>query len=256
MALVKAPWELPLMRAAGRVLAELMAEVREQVAPGVTPLDLDAIFAEGLRRRGARSAFKGYQPGPEFRPFPNTICSSKNSQVVHGIPDGVPLQEGDLISLDFGLEFRGYFADAAFSVYLGDAPPKVRLLLDVTQESLYKAVSRAVPGARIGDLGHLIQHHCEAQGLGVVRDYVGHGIGRQMHEPPSVPNFGKEGTGVVLKAGMCLAVEPMITLGSYRTRTLKDRWTVVTDDGSLAAHFEHTVLLTEQGPEILTVLPN
>lgn len=244
------------MRAAGHVLADLIAEIREQVAPGVSPLDLDRLFEEGLKRKGARSAFKGYQPGPEFRPFPNTICSSKNSQVVHGIPDAVPLVEGDLVSLDFGLEYRGYFADSAFSVYLGDPAPRVQELLDVTQESLYKAVSRAVPGARIGDLGNLIQQTCESKGLGVVREYVGHGIGRQMHEPPSVPNFGKTNTGVVLKPGMCLAIEPMITLGSYRTRTMKDRWTVVTEDGSLAAHFEHTVLITEQGPEILTIHPN
>ena len=160
--------------------------------------------------------------------------------------------EGDLISLDFGIEYRGYFADSAFSVYLGEPADPVQKLLDVTERALYTAVSRARPGARLGDIGHSIQTICESEGLGVVRDFVGHGIGRALHEDPAVPNYGKAGTGVLLKPGMCLAIEPMTTLGDWRTRTLEDRWTVVTADGSLSAHFEHTVLITESEPEILT----
>ena len=243
-----------MMRTAGRMLAEIIEVVREQVVVGVTPLDLDRICEEETRKRGARPAFKGYQVGGAV--FPNTLCSSKNAQVVHGIPDAVPLVEGDLISLDFGLEYAGYFADAAFSVYMGIPSERVRRLLDVAEQSLYKAISTALPGSRIGDLGHRVQTLAELEGFGVVRDYVGHGIGRRLHEPPSVPNFGKAGTGTLLKAGMCLAIEPMITLGSYRTKTLKDRWTVVTADGSLAAHFEHSVLITAEGPEVLTSFRN
>ncbi|MCK6519952.1 type I methionyl aminopeptidase [Myxococcota bacterium] len=238
------------MRTAGRLLAEAIAEVRAHVAVGVTPRELDRIFEQAIAARGARSAFKGYDTGAG--PFPATICASRNEQVVHGIPDDRPLNDGDLISLDFGLEYGGYFADSAFSMGVGTVTPKVQRLLDITEKSLYKAISLAVPGARIGDLGHSVQSLCESEGFGVVRDLVGHGIGRRMHEPPSVPNFGKRGTGVPLKPGVCLAIEPMITMGDYRTRTLKDGWTVVTTDGSFAAHFEHTVLITENGPEILT----
>lgn len=247
---VKAHWEVPLMRTAGRLLAEAIAEVRAHVAIGVTPRQLDQLFEQAIAARGARSAFKGYNTGNG--PFPATICASRNEQVVHGIPDDRPLCDGDLISLDFGLEYGGYFADSAFSMGVGTVSPKVQRLLDITEKSLYKAISLAVPGARIGDLGYSVQSLCESEGFGVVRDLVGHGIGRRMHEPPSVPNFGKRGTGVPLKSGVCLAIEPMITMGDYRTRTLKDGWTIVTSDGSFAAHFEHTVLITENGPEILT----
>lgn len=243
-----------MMRTAGRLLAEVIEVVREQVAIGVSPLDLDRVCEEQILKRGARPAFKGYQVGGAV--FPNTLCSSKNAQIVHGIPDAVPLVEGDLISLDFGLEYAGYFADSAFSVYLGNPSERIQRLLDVAEQSLYKAISTALPGSRIGDIGHRVQSMAEAAGFGVIRDYVGHGIGRRLHEAPSVPNFGKAGTGTLIKAGMCLAIEPMITLGSHRTKTLKDRWTVVTADGSLAAHFEHSVLVTAEGPEILTSFRN
>lgn len=239
-----------MMRESGRLLAEIIAEVRSEVRVGISPLELDAICHEAIKARGARPAFLGYDPG--WGPFPNVVCSSRNQQIVHGIPDDLPLVEGDLISLDFGIEYRGYFADSAFSVYLGEPADPVQKLLDVTERALYTAVSRARPGARLGDIGHSIQTICESEGLGVVRDFVGHGIGRALHEDPAVPNYGKAGTGVLLKPGMCLAIEPMTTLGDWRTRTLEDRWTVVTADGSLSAHFEHTVLITESEPEILT----
>jgi methionyl aminopeptidase len=238
------------MRSAGQRLAEVIAIVRESVVPGVTTNDLDRICEEAIRARGSFPAFKGYQVGRDI--FPASICASPNAQVVHGIPTDTPLAEGDLISLDFGLVYGGFYADSAFTVYLGKPPARVKQLLDVTEQSLYEAVSRAVPGARVGDLGHTIQTLCESQNFGVIREYVGHGIGRKLHEEPSVPNYGKAGTGVLLKAGMCIAIEPMTTTGSWKTRTLEDRWTVETVDGSLAAHFEHTVLITPSGPEVLT----
>lgn len=250
---IKRPDEIVRMRTSGKLLAEVIASVREQVAPGVTTADLDALTEAEIRRRGARPAFKGYQVGRDV--FPASLCASRNDQVVHGIPDATPLEEGDLISLDFGLEYDGYFADSAFTAYLGQPPERVQQLLDVTRESLYTAVSCATAGARVGDIGHRIQTMCEASGFGVVRNFVGHGIGRNLHEEPAVPNFGKRGTGVLLKSGMCIAIEPMVTMGSERTTMLGDRWTVVTQDGSLAAHFEHTVLVTDSSPEILTALP-
>ena len=252
MIAVKQPWEVQRMRTSARLLSEVVAEVRAAVEVGVTPAELDLITERETRARGARPAFKGYQVGREV--FPASLCSSRNEQVVHGIPDELPLLEGDLISLDFGLEYEGYFADMAFTTVLGPVPKRVQELLDVTREALYTAASCAVPGARVGDIGHRVQAMVEASGFGVVRQYVGHGIGRNLHEEPSVPNYGKAGTGALLKPGMCIAIEPMVTMGSWRCRTLDDRWTVVTADGSLAAHFEHTVLVTTHGPEILTEL--
>ncbi len=249
---IKAPWEIAMMRSAGERLAEVKALVREQVRVGVTTADLDRICEEQIRKRQAVPAFKGYQVGQHV--FPASLCASRNEQVVHGIPDDRPLEEGELISLDFGLIYGGYHADSAFTVVLGQASEPVSKLLDVTLKSLYEAVALARPGKRVGDLGNRVQVLCESQGLGVVRDYVGHGIGRQLHEEPAVPNFGKKGTGVPLKAGMCIAIEPMITLGTHKTRTLGDGWTVVTADGSLAAHFEQTVLITDGDPEVLTSL--
>ncbi len=252
MITIKAPFEVALMRTAGKLLAEVVAVVRENLAVGVTTLDLDRICEEEIRKRGAVPAFKGYQVGKEI--FPASLCASINEQVVHGIPNDMPLVEGDLVSLDFGLSFGNYYADRAFSQVLGEAPPEVAHLLDVTRNSLYEAISCAVPGARVGDIGHRVQTLCESHGFGVVRDYVGHGIGRSLHEEPAVPNFGKAQTGVPLKPGMCIAIEPMITLGTWKTRTLDDGWTVITADHSLAAHFEHTVLITPKEPEILTRL--
>ena len=249
---IKGPREVERMRTSGRLLAEVIAAVRERLGPGVSTAELDALTEQEIRRRGARPAFKGYQVGRDV--FPASLCASRNDQVVHGIPDDLPLEEGDLISLDFGLEYQGWFADSAFSAYLGRPPDRVQQLLDVTKESLYTAVSCATPGARVGDIGHRIQAMVEAAGFGVVRNFVGHGIGRNLHEEPAVPNFGKRGTGVPLKPGMCIAIEPMVTMGSWRTTTLGDRWTVVTQDGSLAAHFEHTVLVTTGEPEVLTAL--
>lgn len=240
------------MRNAGRLLSEVITIVKDNVDVGVTTADLDRITEEEIRKRGAIPAFKGYQVGDAV--FPASLCASRNEQIVHGIPDDKPLLAGDLISLDFGLHYGGYFADSAFSVLLGDPDPKLDALLDVTERALYEAIALAVPGNRVGDIGHHVEKFCEAHGYGVVRDFVGHGIGRRLHEDPAVPNFGKAGTGVPLKPGMCIAIEPMITLGTWEAEILDDGWTVVTADRSISAHFEHTVLITQNEPEILTKL--
>lgn len=249
---IKEPWELGVMRTAGKKLAEIVASLREQIAVGMATSDIDRMTEEAILKAGAKPAFKGYKVGRAV--FPATICVSINEQVVHGIPSKRTLKEGDLVSLDFGLVYGGYYADTAFSVGMPPVAEATQRLLDVTEQSLYEAVARARVNNRIGDIGHAVQSYCESRGLGVVTQFVGHGVGRKLHEEPSVPNFGKAGTGYLLKPGMVLALEPMITLGSPRTRVLNDDWTVVTEDGSLAAHFEHTVAITPAGPEILTAL--
>lgn len=249
----KDPWELALMKQSGRRLAEVAACLREAVRPGISTLDLDAIAEAEIRKRGGVPSFKGYAPGGK-RPYPATICASKNNEVVHGIPNEIPLVEGDVLSIDMGMVYGGYHSDSAFTVAVGQVSPKIRRLLDETERSLYEGIARARPGNRVGDIGNAIQSHIEPLGFGIVREYVGHGIGRLMHEAPSVPNYGKPGKGPLLKEGVCLAVEPMITMGRSETRELDDGWTVVTVDGSLAAHFEHTIAVTARGAEILTVL--
>jgi methionyl aminopeptidase len=250
---IKADWELAAMRSSGRRLAEVGARLREAVVVGVSTADLDRIADELIRDMGAIPAFKGYavEGAP---PFPATICASPNEQVVHGIPTTKPLGDGDLISIDMGLHFGGYYADHAFSVVVGSPDGKVKRLLDVTEQSLYNGIAAAKAGARIGDIGHAIENTIRPHGFGIVRQYVGHGIGRALHERPSVPNYGKPNTGDLIKPGMCLAIEPMVTLGTWKTKTLQDFWTVVTADGSIAAHFEHTIAITPHGTEILTVL--
>lgn len=240
------------MRTAGRKLAEIVAGLRERIAVGMATIDIDRMTEEAILKAGAKPAFKGYRVGRAV--FPATICVSINEQVVHGIPSKRTLKEGDLVSLDFGLVYGGYYADTAFSVGMPPVAESTARLLDATEKSLYEAVARARPNNRIGDIGHAVQSYCESRGLGVVTQFVGHGVGRKLHEEPSVPNFGKAGTGYLLKPGMVLAIEPMVTLGSPRTRILNDDWTVVTEDGSRAAHFEHTVAITPSGPEILTAL--
>jgi len=241
------------MRSSGQRLAEVGAMLREAVCPGITTLDLDRMAEDKMRALGATPAFKGYAVAGA-PPFPASLCTSINDQVVHGIPNKVPLEASDIISVDMGLIYGGYFADMAFSVALGSVDEKVQTLLDVTHQSLYDGIAAAQAGKRIGDIGHAIETTIHSHDLGIVRQYVGHGIGRALHERPSVPNYGKPNTGDLLKPGLCLAIEPMVTMGTWRTKTLKDKWTVVTADGSLAAHFEHTVAITPGGTEILTVL--
>ena len=247
MILLKSPRELALMRRAGQVLAEVTERLTAWVGPGLSTQEIDEDVENFIRARGAAPAFKGY------RGFPATVCVSINDEVVHGIPSPHRrLKEGDIVGLDLGCIVEGYYADCALTLAVGEVAPRVRELLDVTRDSLARAIAACWPGRRLSDVSHAVQQHVEAHGFAVVRQFVGHGIGRDLHEDPQVPNFGEPGRGPQLKPGMVLAIEPMVTMGSWEVRVLEDRWTAVTVDGSLSAHFEHTVAVTEDGPEILT----
>ena len=227
-------------------MAETLALMRELAKPGITTLDLDRTAEEYIRAQGAVPAFKGYNG------FPATLCTSVNEQVVHGIPSLRYLESGDIISIDCGALIDGYFGDAAVTLPIGEVGEDIQKLLRVTEESLMLGIAQANLGNRLYDVSYAVQTHVEANGLSVVRDYVGHGIGRAMHEDPQIPNFGKPGRGPRLEVGMALAIEPMVNMGTYEVQTLKDHWTVVTKDSRPSAHFEHTVAITENGPEILT----
>jgi len=244
----KTPAEIEKMRAAGRVVAEVLEALSKAIVPGVTrTVDLDVLALQICRQRGAIPAFNGY------RGFPANTCLSVNEAVVHGIPDQRVLVEGDIISLDFACSLNGYFADAAVTVPVGEVSAEAKRLLRVTREALYKGIAQARIGSRLGDVASAIQRHAESAGYGVVRDLVGHGIGRAMHEEPQVPNFGRPRTGDRLAEGMTLAIEPMINQGVAGVEQLSDKWTIVTADGKLSAHFEHTVAITRRGPDILTL---
>lgn len=247
MIALKSPREIDLMQRAGQILAEVLDRLPGLVRSGVSTLDIDEEVEAFLRRKGAKPAFKGY------RGYPATVCASINDEVVHGIPSAHRrLKEGDIIGIDLGCAVEGYFADCATTLAVGDVPPRVQELLDATRESLEHAIDRCRVGTRLSDVSHVVQQHVEARGFSVVRAFVGHGIGRALHEEPQVPNFGEPGRGPILRAGMVLALEPMVTMGSWEVRILEDGWTAVTKDGSLAAHFEHTVAVTEDGPRVLT----
>jgi methionyl aminopeptidase len=244
---LKSPREIGLMRRAGHILAEVVERLRTSVKPGMSTLEIDEDVEEFIRSQGATSAFKGY------RGFPATVCISINEEVVHGIPSAHRrIKEGDIVGLDLGCIVGGYYADCAFTLPVGDVPRNVQKLLDVTRESLDRAIDECRPGRRLSDVSHAVQKHVEAGGFAVVRAFVGHGIGRALHEDPQVPNFGDPGRGPQLRPGMVLAIEPMVTMGSWEVRILDDGWTAVTRDGSLAAHFEHTIAITDDGPEVLT----
>ena len=244
---LKSGRELELMRRAGHILADVVDALRTVVRPGVSTLELDEEVETFIRTRGATPAFKGY------RGFPATVCVSLNEEVVHGIPSAHRrLKEGDIVGLDLGCIVEGYYADRAFTLPVGDIPPRVQALLDVTRQSLELAVEHCRAGRRLSDISHAVQRHVEGGGFAVVRAFVGHGIGRALHEDPQIPNFGDPGRGPVLRPGMVLAVEPMVTMGSWEVRILDDGWTAVTRDGSLAAHFEHTIAVTDGDPEVLT----
>ena len=235
------------MRAAGRILAEVKERLKALVRPGASTKDIDEDIESFIVGKGAVPAFKGY------RGYPATVCTSINNEVVHGIPSAKrKLKDGDIIGLDLGCIVESYYGDCAITLPVGPVPERVQDLLDVTRESLDKAIVQCRAGNRIGDISHAVQAHCESHGFGVVRAFVGHGIGRSLHEEPQVPNFGEAGRGSVLKAGMVLAIEPMVTMGSWEVRVLEDGWTAVTADGSLAAHFEDTIAITGNGPEVLT----
>jgi methionyl aminopeptidase len=239
--------EIAKMRKAGRVVAEMHEKTRAAARPGVTTLDLDMVAREVLDRRGARSNFLNYHG------FPAVICTSPNDMIVHGIPGGYTLQDGDILSIDCGAIIEGWHADAAFTMPVGDVDPAAIKLIEVTEESLRAAIAQMVDGNRLSDIGHAVQTVAEAAGYSVVREYVGHAIGLAMHEEPQVPNYGPPGRGPKLRPGMVFAVEPMVNLGGPGTRTLEDGWSVVTADGSLSAHVEHTIAITERGPEVLTL---
>lgn len=243
----KSPREIKKIRKAGQVVAEILDLISENVRPGVTTRKLESLASEHFKKKKARPAFLGYQG------FPASICVSVDDEVVHGIPGDRTLVEGEIVSVDAGAVIDGYFGDSARSFAVGNVNGKARKLLSVTREALDRGINACVVGNRLGDISFAIQSYVEAEGFSVVRDLVGHGIGKKMHEEPQVPNFGEPGTGIELKEGLVVAIEPMINAGGYKVRVLSDGWTVVTDDGSLSAHFEHTVAVTSKGPEILTL---
>jgi len=249
MIILKTPDEIEVMARASKLVAETLQALKREVRPGVTTDELDRIAEEFIRTRGGVPAFKGY------RNYPKTLCASVNDQVVHGIPSKRVLKEGDIIGLDLGAIVEGFYGDAAVTVPVGAIDPRVAELLRVTEEALYKGIEQAVVGNRLSDISCAVQCHAEAAGFSVVTDFVGHGIGRQLHEEPQVPNHGKPGQGPRLLVGMVLAIEPMVNVGASGVRILDDQWTAVTNDGSLSAHFEHTIAIRASGPpRILTKL--
>jgi methionyl aminopeptidase len=248
MILLKSLQEIARMETANRIVAEILEGVKELVKPGIETRELDELAEELCRRQKVEPAFKGY------RGYPRSICVSVNEEIVHGIPGSRKLRAGDLVSLDFGVKYDGYYGDAAISVPVGEVTPKARALMAATEKSLYAGIAQFKAGGRLSDISHAVQTVVEGAGFGVIRDFVGHGIGRSLHEDPQIPNFGPPGRGPVLQPGMTLAIEPMTAAGSWKVKILPDGWTAVTADGSLAAHFEHSVALTEKGVMILSRL--
>lgn len=244
---IKSRRELKAMARAAGIVGSTLALLRESVEPGITTGELNRIAEKHIRSQGAAPAFLGYQG------FPATICASVNEEIVHGIPGKRVLQEGDIIKMDVGATIDGFIGDAAISVAVGEVSPAAQRLMDDTKASLYAGIAAAQPGNRVGDIGAAVESYALARGYGVVRQFVGHGIGRFLHEDPQVPNYGDAGKGVLLRPGMCICIEPMLNLGGEETKVLSDDWTVVTADGALSAHFEHTLAITEDGPQILSV---
>ena len=244
--------EINLMRKANQLVGSTLAELGKHIKPGVTTLQLDKIAEEFIRDHGAVPTFKNF-PNPYGGPFPASICTSVNDVVVHGIPsEDTVLKDGDIISIDCGTLLDGYNGDSAYTFCVGDVKPEVKQLLKVTRDSLYKGIEQAVAGNHVGDIGSAVQDYCEGFGYGVVRELTGHGIGREMHEAPQIPNYGSRGNGVMLKAGMCIAIEPMITMGDRKIWMLPDKWSIVTRDNKPAAHFEHTIAVRRGKAEILS----
>ena len=244
--------EIELMRRANQLVGKTLGELAKHIKPGVTTLQLDKIAEEFIRDNGAIPTFKNF-PNPYGGPFPASICTSVNDVVVHGIPDDkTVLRDGDIISVDCGTLLDGFNGDSCYTFCVGEVSDEIRQLLKTTKESLYLGIEQAVAGKHVGDIGYMVQNYCEAQGYGVVRELTGHGIGREMHEDPQVPNYGRRGNGAFLKAGMCIAIEPMITMGKRDIWLMDDRWTVKTRDGKPAAHFEHTIAIRRGKAEILS----
>lgn len=251
MIYLKTEEEISLLREANQLVGKTLAEVAKLIRPGVTTAELSRVAEEFIRDNGATPTFKGF-PNESGEPFPAALCTSVNEMVVHGIPNDEPLKEGDIVSVDCGTFLNGYCGDSAYTFCVGEVAPEIHQLLKVTKQSLYKGIENAVAGRRLGDVGNAVQSYCESFGYGVVREFVGHGIGREMHEDPSVPNYGRKGTGILLKKGMCIAIEPMITLGDKKIIFVGDGWGVCTMDRKPAAHFEHTVAVLAGKAEILS----
>lgn len=253
MIYIKTKKEIDYIRESCRIVAESLQLMKSNVKPGITTNELDRIAEDYIKSNGGIAAFKGYSQGGSSINFPASICSSVDDEVVHGIPGNRVLKEGEIISLDVGVQKDGYFGDAALTVAVGEISEQKRMLMDVTEKSLYKGIDAASSGNRVNDIGAAVQEYVEANGFSVVRDLCGHGVGKYLHEDPSVPNYGRRGTGAKLKPGMIIAIEPMVNAGKYGVRTGIDGWTVHTIDGEPSAHFEHSILITNGTPEILTV---
>jgi methionyl aminopeptidase len=250
---LKTKEELLIMREAGKIVSYALDALRDVVKPGVSTAELESVAEKCITGCGAKAAFKGYRPTHADRPFPGAICASVNGEVVHGIPDnGRILEEGDIVSVDVGVFFRGYYGDAACTYPVGTIGPNRKKLLNVTEKSLELAIAASVKGNTVGDIGYAVESYVQSYGFGVVRDYAGHGVGKKLHEAPQVPNFGQRGRGVTLQRGMTLAIEPMVVAGKEDVTLGSDGWVVVTADGSDAAHFERTIVIADDGPEILT----
>lgn len=251
MIFLKTEDEIEIMREANLLVGRTLAEIGKAIKPGVTTKQLDKIADEYIRDHGAIPTFFGF-PNPYGGPFPASICTSVNEQVVHGIPNDEPLKDGDIVSVDCGTLLNGFNGDSCYTFCVGEVSDEVKALLKTTKESLYKGIEQACAGKRIGDIGYAVQQHCESHSYGVVREFVGHGIGKEMHEEPAIPNYGRRGNGTMLKNGMCIAIEPMITLGSPKVYMLPDKWTIITQDRKFAAHFEHTIAIHHGKPDILS----
>ncbi len=252
MIILKTPKEIERQQGACRIVAEVLSTISEAVRPGATTKELDLLAERLTKEKGAKPAFKGVKASGPYKPFPSVLCTSINDEVIHGIPSDRALKDGDIVSIDFGVLYDGYYGDAAITVPVGRISEKARKLLRITEEALDKAIEKAVVGNRLSDISHAVQQYIESNGFSAVRDFVGHGIGRSLHEEPQVPNYGSAGRGVRLKEGMVLAIEPMINEGVCDVKVLDDGWTAVTADGKLSAHFEHCVAITKNEPIVLT----
>ena len=251
MIFLKTEDEIELMRAANLLVGDTLAEIAKMIKPGVTTAQMNSVAEEYIRDHGAVPTFLGF-PNPYGGPFPASICTSVNDVVVHGVPNDTPLEEGDIVSVDCGTLLNGFNGDSCYTFCVGEVSDEVKALLKTTKESLYKGIEAALPGKRIGDIGASVQEHCTTAGYGVVKEFVGHGIGRDMHEDPQVPNYGRRGNGPMIKNGLCIAIEPMITMGNPAVYMMPDKWTIKTRDGKVAAHFEHTIAIHNGKFDILS----
>jgi methionyl aminopeptidase len=252
MIIAKSQKDLDRMREVGELIAEVREALRNMIEPGITTLELNAVAEKMMRDAGATPTFIGYKPHGMV-PFPFAICASVNEAIVHGFSNDIPLKEGDIVSLDMAATYNGFVGDTAFTAPVGEITDELKQLIRVTEECLALAIEQCYPNKRVGDIGHAVQQHAEKYGYGIVRDYTGHGIGRAMHEAPQIANYGRPGTREKIRPGYCFAIEPMLNLGTAETKTLEDKWTVVTRDGQPSAHAEHSIAITADGPEILTL---